>query len=100
MTEQWKRSNPVRVTLVIGGIFLWSGIIIGRLAQLQILRHDAFVQLAMERQQMTRAILPPRGVIYDAHMDELATSVTVSTVAANPAGSRIKPAPRRVLPPY
>jgi cell division protein FtsI (penicillin-binding protein 3) len=84
MTEQWKRSNPVRVTLVIGGTFLWGGIILIRLAQLQVFGHDAFVQLAMSSQQMTRDIHPPRGVIYDAHMDELATSVTVSTVAARP----------------
>jgi len=84
MTEQWKRSNPVRVTFVIGGIFLWGGIILGRLAQLQVFCHEAFVQLAISHQQLTQAILPPRGVIYDAHMDELATSVTVNAVAANP----------------
>lgn len=84
MTEQRKHSNPTRVAMVIGGIFLWSGIIFARLAQLQILRHDEFVQLALQRQQITRSVLAPRGVIYDCHMDELATSVGVSTVVAEP----------------
>jgi cell division protein FtsI (penicillin-binding protein 3) len=84
MTERGKRSNPERVALVIAGIFLWCVIILARLGQLQIYQHDEFVQLALQGQLMTKAVLPPRGVIYDAHMDELATSVAVNMVVAEP----------------
>jgi len=66
------------------GITLWSILILIRLVQLQIFEHDSFAQLAVQRQQAQRAILAPRGIIYDSHMDELATSVTVSTAVAEP----------------
>jgi cell division protein FtsI (penicillin-binding protein 3) len=69
---------------LIGLIALWSLSILARLAQLQIARHEEFKQLALQRQQLTRSILAPRGVIYDSHMDELATSITASTVVAEP----------------
>jgi cell division protein FtsI (penicillin-binding protein 3) len=94
MTEPRKRCNPVRVCVVIGGIFLWCGIICARLVQLQVIRHEEFAQQALQRQQVTRSILAPRGVIYDSHMDELATSVSVSTVVAEPRniGNKIKEA--------
>jgi cell division protein FtsI (penicillin-binding protein 3) len=66
------------------GVTLWSCLILIRLVQLQIFNHQSFVNLALQRQQVTRSILAPRGVIYDSGMDELATSVTVSTVVAEP----------------
>ncbi len=62
-----------------------------RLVQLQILKHREFVELANQRQQVIRSIFAPRGIIYDSHMDELATNVTVSTVVAEP--QRIKDIP-------
>jgi cell division protein FtsI (penicillin-binding protein 3) len=96
MAETRKQGNPIRVFVVIGGIFLWCGIICARLVQLQVIRHEEFVQQALQRQQVTRSVLAPRGVIYDSHMDELATSVSVSTVVAEPRniGDKIKEAAR------
>jgi len=91
MTERGKRSNPARVALLIGGIFLWSSIILARLGFLQIFQHEESAQQALQHQLMTKAVLAPRGIIYDAHMDELATSVTVNMVAAEPR--RIKDVP-------
>ncbi len=73
-----------RIAIVILGITLWSFFILIRLVQLQLFEHRSFVQLATQRQQVTRAIHAPRGVIYDSHMAELATSVTVSTAVAEP----------------
>ncbi len=84
MADQGKRANPFRVFLVIGGIFLWSGIICARLVQLQVIQHEEFAQKALERQQVARSVLAPRGIIYDSHMDELATSVASSAVHAIP----------------
>jgi cell division protein FtsI (penicillin-binding protein 3) len=73
-----------RIVAVILGITFWSFLILIRLVQLQLFEHRSFAQLATQRQQVTRSILAPRGVIYDNNMAELATSVTVSTVVAEP----------------
>jgi cell division protein FtsI (penicillin-binding protein 3) len=96
MTEPKKHGNPVRVLVIIGLIFLWCGLICARLVQLQVIRHEEFLQQAQQRQQVTRSVLAPRGVIYDSHMDELATSVPVSTVVAEPRniGDKINEAAR------
>lgn len=84
MSESGKRHNPSRLALVIVLVIIWSFVIIGRLAQLQYFKHREYVLQALQHQQLTRAISAPRGIIYDSHMDELATSVTVSTVVAEP----------------
>ncbi|MBZ5498228.1 MAG: transpeptidase family protein [Acidobacteriia bacterium] len=97
MAEPRKRSNPVRVALVIGGIFLWCGLIGARLVQLQVFRHEEFTQQAALLQQVTRFIKAPRGVIYDCHMDEFASSVTVSTVVAAPRSIHDIPAAAKSL---
>ena len=73
-----------RIAIVILGVTVWSFFILIRLIQLQVFEHQSFVQLANQRQQVTRSILAPRGVIYDSHMAELATSVSVSTAVAEP----------------
>ncbi len=84
MADQEKRANPIRIFVVIGGIFLWAGILCARLLQLQVIQHEEFAQQAAQRQQVARSVIAPRGVIYDSHMDELASSVSVSTVHAVP----------------
>ena len=84
MTDQGKKPNPVRVAVLIAGFFLWSGILAARLIHLQIGQHEEYLQQAQLRQSMKNSISPPRGNIFDAHMDELATSMTVSTVEAEP----------------
>ena len=68
-----------------------------RLVQLQVFEHNSFTQLAVQKQQVTRSVLPPRGVIYDSHMDEIATSVIVSTAVAEPRRIQNKPAVARRL---
>jgi cell division protein FtsI (penicillin-binding protein 3) len=73
-----------RIAIIILGVTAWSFFILIRLVQLQLFQHQSFVQRATQRQQVTRAIHAPRGVIYDSHMAELATSVTVSTAIAEP----------------
>ncbi len=84
MFDKQRDLATVRVAAIILGVTLWCLIILVRLVQLQIFEHQSFVQKALQRQQVTRSILAPRGVIYDSRMDELATSITVSTVVAEP----------------
>ncbi len=84
MSEPGKRSNPLRMVLVIGGTFLWGGILLVRLGQLQVVQHEKYAEQALRRQQVTRSVMAPRGVIYDSHMDELAATVRVYSVYAEP----------------
>jgi cell division protein FtsI (penicillin-binding protein 3) len=84
MPESANRSTAARTATVMGVITLWSVVIGGRLGELQVLRHEEYAAEALQRQQITRSMTAPRGVIYDSHMDELATSITVSTVVAEP----------------
>lgn len=86
-----------RIALVILGITIWSALILARLVQLQLVDHDSYVQIAAQKQQVTRSILAPRGIIYDSHMDELATSVTVSTAVAEPRRIENIPATAKIL---
>ena len=79
------------------GITVWSVTILVRLVQLQIIRHEEYAQSARKKQQVTRSIPAPRGIIYDSHMDELATNVPVSTVVAEPRKIDNKPEAARSL---
>jgi cell division protein FtsI (penicillin-binding protein 3) len=84
MSDGGKGIKTTRIAIVILGITLWSFLILVRLVQLQVFEHQSFVQLAAQKQQVTRSILAPRGIIYDSHMDELATNVPINTVVAEP----------------
>jgi cell division protein FtsI (penicillin-binding protein 3) len=91
--------KPGRIALIIIGVTLWSFLIIARLVQLQLFEHQSFVQLAVRGQQVTRSIQAPRGVIYDRHMAELAISMTVNAVVAEPKRIENIPEAARQLAP-
>ncbi|HYK90993.1 MAG TPA: penicillin-binding protein 2 [Acidobacteriota bacterium] len=97
MADSGKHSNAARLALLISMMVLWNVVILGRLGQLQFIRHGEYTRKAQQRQQRTRAILAPRGIIYDSHMDELATSVNVSTVVAEPCNIGNIPSAARSL---
>jgi cell division protein FtsI (penicillin-binding protein 3) len=97
MPETGRGPNFGRIVVVALGVTLWTVLIVIRLVQLQILEHQSFVQLALQKQQVTRSILAPRGLIYDSHMDELATSVNVSTAVAEPRRIQNIPSAARTL---
>ncbi len=84
MSDRGKQSNPGRLVAVVILVAVWSAAILGRLVYLQYFRHSYYVEQALQRQKLTKTILAPRGIIYDSHMDELATSVATSTVIAEP----------------
>ncbi len=84
MSDRSKKPQSKRIVAVILGITLWFLLIVIRLVQLQVFEHNHYSQLAHQNQQITQSIQAPRGPIYGSHMDELAVSVTVSTVVAEP----------------
>jgi cell division protein FtsI (penicillin-binding protein 3) len=97
MSDGGKSFKTTRIAVVILGVTLWSFLILVRLVQLQVLDHQSFAEIAAENQQVTRSIQPPRGIIYDSHMEELAASVPISTAHAEPANIKDKPATAQAL---
>ncbi|MGH9788560.1 MAG: penicillin-binding protein [Candidatus Acidiferrales bacterium] len=71
--------------LVLGALaFLWFGVVLARLIELQVVRHGELAQRAQRQQQRTLEVTPKRGVIYDRHRRELAVSIAVDSVFAIP----------------
>jgi cell division protein FtsI (penicillin-binding protein 3) len=84
MSEVKNRFKTIRIAIVILGITFWSFLILVRIVQVQVFEHKTRAQDALKKQQVTRSILAPRGIIYDSRMNELAASVPVSTAHAEP----------------
>ena len=64
---------------------LWGFGVAGRLYHLQVDRHDHYAQRASRQHEIEVALDAPRGTIYDARGRELAVSVRVESVVANPS---------------
>lgn len=77
-----------RLTWVFGLGLLWIVVIVLRLYQLQVVRHDHYTVKAGRQQQRVLELDSPRGTIYDARGRALAVSVPVDSAYAVP--SRIK----------
>jgi cell division protein FtsI (penicillin-binding protein 3) len=70
------------VSMVV--LALWFGVLLVRLFDLQVRRHQSYSQRAEHQQQQAVKLDPPRGTIFDARARELAVSVEVRSVAADP----------------
>lgn len=73
-----------RVVIVILGLCLWSGVVVARLAQIQISRHEDYVRRAARQQERTLELNPMRGSILDRNGRVLAESVVATSVYADP----------------
>jgi len=62
----------------------WAMIILARLAQVQIVQHDAYVAKAQRQQERTLSLEPVRGSILDRKGRVLAESVAAISVYADP----------------
>ncbi|MGD1107699.1 MAG: penicillin-binding protein 2, partial [Terracidiphilus sp.] len=84
--------------LVICLFFLvWVCAIAGRLFWLQIVRHQDFVEHAAKQQQRTFEVAPRRGVLYDRNLRELAMTVLMPSIYADPTQIADKQAAARTL---
>jgi cell division protein FtsI (penicillin-binding protein 3) len=63
---------------------LWAAVIAGRLVHLQVVRHDAFLEQALDQHTRLEELYASRGAIADRNGHLLAVSVPVETVSINP----------------
>ncbi len=77
-------SGRARVIVLGALVFLWFGLILARLIELQVVRHGELAERAQRQQQRTLEVTPKRGVIFDRNRRELAVSVSVDSLFAIP----------------
>jgi cell division protein FtsI (penicillin-binding protein 3) len=63
---------------------LWAVLIGGRLVWLQVIRHSEWVDKAERQQHSAFELAPQRGVLYDRNLRELAMTVQVDSIFADP----------------
>jgi cell division protein FtsI (penicillin-binding protein 3) len=99
------RNNPPRVIplprarfWIICLFFLfWACAIAFRLFMLQIVEHKQYVERADKQQQRTFEVVPRRGVLYDRNLRELAMTVQVDSIYADPSEIGDKKAAAHIL---
>jgi cell division protein FtsI/penicillin-binding protein 2 len=87
----------VRFLLICTFFLVWAVAIAGRLFWLQIVRHQDFVERAAKQQQRTFEVAPRRGVLYDRNLRELAMTILVPSIYADPTQITDKQAAARTL---
>ena len=88
-----------RFWLVCLFFLLWACAIATRLFWLQIVRHQEFVERAQKQQQRTFEVAPRRGILYDRNLRELAMTVLVDSIYADPTQIVDKQAAAHTLAP-
>ena len=86
-----------RFWLVCAFFLFWACAIATRLFWLQIVRHSEYVERADKQQQRTFEVAPRRGVLYDRNMRELAMTVQVDSIYADPSEIDDKKSAARTL---
>ena len=76
---------------------IWVCAIAARLFMLQIVEHKQYAERAEKQQQRTFEVAPRRGVLYDRNLHELAMTVQVDSIYADPAEIDDKKAAARIL---
>jgi cell division protein FtsI (penicillin-binding protein 3) len=99
MLENSRPFNQKRFAALFAFFLVWGLVVAGRLVQFQIVLHGELPKPAKNPYKVNKPIPVSRGSIYDSQMVQLATSITVKTVIANPAGIKDIPAAARGLAP-
>ncbi|MBR5743304.1 MAG: PASTA domain-containing protein [Clostridia bacterium] len=83
------RGMLLRVFAVLGLVCLVAlPYLIYQLAKVQILEHESWQSRAIRQQTRSVTLLPVRGVIYDANMNEVAVSTVTEHICFAPANMR------------
>src|ERR1700686_3841053 len=95
-----EQRNPRLRWLVVWALaVVWMAVVVGRLSYLQLFCYSEYFSKAQHQQQRTFEISPKRGTIYDRKGRELAVSLPMDSVFADPtdvtdAGMVARPPPR------
>ena len=73
-----------RVGVLAIALSAWAALVIGRLIQIQITRHDHYLLRAAKQQERTVTLSPVRGSILDSRGRILAESVAADSIYADP----------------
>lgn len=76
--------NHRRMLQLFAVLAAWAIVVIARLIQIQLVRHDDYVARAQRQQERTIALNPVRGSILDARGRVLAESVAAESIYADP----------------
>ncbi|HEV2324354.1 MAG TPA: penicillin-binding protein [Terracidiphilus sp.] len=77
--------NRRRFWLICGFFLFWALAIAGRMFLLMIVDHREYAERADKQQQRTFEVAPRRGILYDRNLQELAMTVQVESVYADPS---------------
>lgn len=73
-----------RLLLLFAFLTAWGGVVLARLVQIQLVRHEAYVARAARQHERTLSLTPVRGSILDARGRILAESITAESIYADP----------------
>ena len=89
--------NYRRFWLICGFFLFWALAIGGRMFWLMLVDHHDYVERAEKQQQRTFEVAPRRGILYDRNLQELAMTVQVESVYADPSEISNEQAAARTL---
>ncbi len=73
-----------RFAVIIAFLLGWGAVVVGRLVQVQLLRHDDYLNRAQKQQERTVELTPVRGSIFDVRGRVLAESIIADSIYADP----------------
>ena len=74
----------VRISFILCLLFLFFILMVARMFQLQVLKKEQLYKLAAQQHHVQIPLVPKRGTIYDRKENELAISIEVDSVYADP----------------
>lgn len=77
-----------RLILLSAFLAVWALVVVARLVQIQVVRHDDYVVRAVRQQERTVSLTPVRGSILDARGRTLAESIRADSIYADPQAVR------------
>lgn len=89
--------NRRRFWLICGFFLFWVLAIGTRMFWLMVMCHHEYVERAARQQQRTFEVAPRRGILYDRNLQELAMTIQVESVYADPAEIADKQAAAQTL---